>query len=106
MSAQALGMSVVVLLQASGTSMVLAIGAERPARTITSNTASSAPESEVPAGTIGLMSSAISPNVLEAMRISWLRIQLTLPRRVLISPLWASIRNGCASHHCGKVLVL
>ena len=39
------------------------------------------------------------------MRISWLRIQLTLPRTVLISPLWASIRKGWASRHSGKVLV-
>ena len=54
---------------------------------------------------IGLMSSAMSPNVAEAMRISWLFIQLTLPFSVLISPLWASMRNGWASHHCGKVLV-
>ena len=105
MSAQALGMSVADLDQLSGTSMVLVIGALRPDRTITSNTASSAALSDEPAGTIGLMSSAMSPNVDDAMRISWLFSQLTLPRRVLISPLWASMRNGCASHHCGKVLV-
>ena len=53
MSAQALGMFTVCFDQASGTSMVLAIGADRPDRTSTSNTASSAPESEVPAGMIG-----------------------------------------------------
>ena len=91
--------------QASGTSMVLAIGALRPARTMTSNTASSAALSDEPLGMIGLMSSASSPRKLDAIRISWLRIQFMLPLRVLISPLWASIRNGCASHHCGKVLV-
>ncbi len=51
------------------------------------------------------MSPAMSPNAADAMRISWDRIQFRLPFRVLISPLWASIRNGCASHHCGKVLV-
>ena len=34
------------------------------------------------------------------------RIQFTLPRNVLISPLCASILNGCASHHCGNVFVL
>ena len=105
MSAHACGMSVVVLDHASGTSIVLAIGALRPERTRTSNTASSAPESEVPEGMMGLMSSAASPKAEEAMRISWLRIQLTLPFSVLISPLWASIRKGWASHHCGKVLV-
>ncbi len=106
MSIQGFGSSTACLLQASGTSIVLAIGADRPARTSTSNTASSAPESDVPCGMIGLMSPASSPNAFEAMRISWLRIQLTLPFSVLISPLWASIRNGWASHHCGKVFVL
>ena len=85
--------------------MVLAIGALRPARTRTSNTASSAAESDDPCAMIGLMSSAMSPKVALAMRISWLFIQLMLPFSVLISPLWASMRNGCASHHCGKVLV-
>ncbi|OIQ77224.1 hypothetical protein GALL_410830 [mine drainage metagenome] len=105
MSAQAFGISIADFDHASGTSIVLAIGADRPARTITSNTASSAPLSDVPAGTIGLMSSAMSPKVAEAMRISWLFIQLTLPFSVLISPLCANMRNGCASHHCGKVLV-
>ena len=33
------------------------------------------------------------------------RIQLRLPLAVLISPLWAIIRNGCASSQAGKVLV-
>ncbi len=47
----------------------------------------------------------MSPNVFDAMRISWDFIQFRLPLSVLISPLWASMRNGWASHHCGKVLV-
>ncbi len=105
MSRHASGSSTACCDQASGTSIVLAIGALRPARTITSNTESSAAESLAPCGTIGLMSPAMSPNAPDAMRISWLFIQLTLPRSVLISPLCASIRNGCASHHCGNVLV-
>ena len=33
------------------------------------------------------------------------RIQLRLPCSVLISPLWAIMRYGCASGHDGKVLV-
>ena len=33
------------------------------------------------------------------------RIQLTLPRSVLISPLWQTSRNGCARSHVGNVLV-
>ena len=85
--------------------MVLAIGALRPARTNISNTASNAAESDEPLGTIGLMSSAMAPNSAEAILISWLFIQLMLPLRVLISPLCANMRKGCASHHCGKVLV-
>ena len=32
-------------------------------------------------------------------------IQFRLPRTVLISPLCATIRKGCASGHDGKVLV-
>ncbi len=33
------------------------------------------------------------------------RIQLRLPLTVLISPLWASMRSGCASGHDGNVFV-
>ena len=40
-----------------------------------------------PCGTMGLISSAISPKVPDAMRISWLFIQFRLPFSVLISPL-------------------
>ena len=98
-------MFVVAFDHASGTSMVFAIGADRPERTSTSNTESKAPESEVPPGMIGLISSAISPKAELAIRISCDFIQLTLPFSVLISPLWANMRKGWASHHCGKVLV-
>ena len=105
MSSQACGILVATFDQASGTSMVLAIGAERPARTSTSNTESSAAESELPGATIGLMSSASSPKCSLDIRISWLFSQFRLPFSVLISPLCASIRNGCASHQRGKVLV-
>ena len=90
---------------ASGTSISLAVGASRPDRQIASNTASSAAVSDAPAGISGLMSSECSPNESAAILISWLFIQFLLPRIVLISPLCASVRNGCASHHCGKVLV-
>ncbi len=37
--------------------------------------------------------------------LSRARIQLRLPRTVLISPLWAISRNGWASGHEGNVLV-
>ena len=91
--------------QACGISINLAVGASRPDRTKASNTASSAAVSDAPAGISGLMSSECSPNAAAAILISWLFIQLLLPRIVLISPLCAKVRNGCASHHCGKVLV-
>ena len=85
--------------------MLFAIGAERPPRTITSNTLSSDAESEPPACTTGFKSSPYSPKAPATMRGSWLFIQLTLPRSVLISPLWASMRNGWAKRQLGKVLV-
>ena len=105
MSRHACGSSTACRDQLSGTSRVLAIGALRPARTRTSNTASRALESDAPFGMIGLMSSAVSPKAPETILISCDFIQFTLPFRVLISPLCASMRNGCASHHCGKVFV-
>ena len=46
-----------------------------------------------------------SPNSGEASCSSRARIQLRLPRSVLISPLWASIRYGWASSQLGKVFV-
>ncbi len=55
---------------ASGTSIVFAIGADLPARTIVSNTASKAAESDDPDGTIGFISSPHSPKFLEIIRIS------------------------------------
>src|SRR5690625_5309504 len=41
----------------------------------------------------------------EASCDSRARIQFRLPEAVLISPLWAMNRNGCASGQLGKVLV-
>ena len=90
--------------QAGGIIIVLTIGSGRPPRTSSSNTLSICAESE-PGCTTGLMSSTVPANSSCAMRGSWLFIQLTLPRSVLISPLCASTRNGCASRQVGKVLV-
>ena len=81
------------------------MGAGRPARTSTSKVLSSAAESEPPGWITGFTVSPCSPKAWAAMRISWLFIQLVLPFSVLISPLWASIRNGWARRHSGKVLV-
>ena len=91
--------------EASGIIIVLTIGRLRWPRTSSSKTLSSADESEAPGCTIGFRSSMKRPKVSCSRRASWLFIQLTLPRMVLISPLWASTRKGCASFHCGKVLV-
>ena len=41
----------------------------------------------------------------DVSRLSRARIQLRLPLTVLISPLWAMNRYGCASGHDGNVLV-
>ena len=93
------------LVMAAGTSRDLAIGASRPAKVSSSNTLSSEAVSEPPACTTGLMSSMNGSSTASASRVSWLFIQLTLPEMVLISPLCASLRNGCASRQVGKVLV-
>ena len=56
------------LLQASGISIDLTIGSERPACTMSSNTASSAAESELPAWISGERSARWSPKASWAMR--------------------------------------
>ncbi len=53
-------------------------------------------------GTILARSGPSSSEVIACRRAA---IQLTLPRTVLISPLWQRNRYGCASRHEGKVLV-
>ena len=73
-----------------------------PLMTRNSNTLSSDAESLMPSWTIGAMSDVkASPS----STLSRAFIQPRLPRMVLISPLWASSRKGCASDHVGKVLV-
>ncbi len=74
---------------ASGTIIISACGSERPASTSSSSTLSSVAESEPPGRTIGSTFCRSSPNSSEASCDSRARIQLTLPRSVLISPLWA-----------------
>ena len=46
-----------------------------------------------------------SPNSGDSSCSSRARIQLRLPRNVLISPLWASMRYGWASSQLGNVFV-
>ena len=70
-----------------------------------SSTLSKTAESLPPSTTIGTIFLRSSPRTAEWHRASRARIQLMLPRRVLISPLWAMKRYGCASGHDGNVLV-
>ena len=58
-----------------------------------------------PAWITGFTSSMNGSSSPAARRVSCDFIQLALPVTVLISPLCASIRNGCASFQVGKVLV-
>ena len=83
----------------------MACGSSRPARvsssTQLSNWAESLP-SVLITGMIFLRSSPKTWLVNSAWRAF---IQLTLPRSVLISPLWAMYRFGWARSQLGKVLV-
>ena len=82
-----------------------ACGIERPESTMSSSTLSNIEESEpfgLMMGVIFLMS---SPNTGDWNSASRARIQLMLPRSVLISPLCAMQRYGCARSQLGKVLV-
>ena len=77
----------------------------RPASTSSSSTLSNVAESEPPWRTTGISFCRSLPNSSEASCDSRARIQLTLPRSVLISPLWAIMRYGCASSQLGNVFV-
>ena len=85
--------------------MVLTMGRERLSRTSSSKTASSAAESELPCWITGFRCLDVLGEGVRLDRHSWAFIQLVLPLSVLISPLWASTRNGWASDQVGKVLV-
>ena len=78
-----------------------------PARTRNSRTQSADPESLRLGSTTGYSSVRTRlPKRLELMTPSRAFIRFTLPRSVLISPLWANIRSGCARSQLGNVLVL
>ncbi|GAA1801687.1 hypothetical protein GCM10009713_09180 [Brevibacterium celere] len=98
--------------QASGIIMSIACGRDRPEATMSSRTALKDAESEAPGGTIGKRRSRLESvsgtgeaSRSEARCASRARIQLRLPRTVLISPLWAIVPNGWASCHDGNVFV-
>ncbi len=76
----------------SGIIIIMACGSDRPARTSSSRTLSNMPESLPSVSMTGMHFCRSSPNRLDANMLSRACIQLTLPRSVLISPLWAIIR--------------
>jgi len=92
-------------LKDSGTSIAMACGRLRPDMTRNSSTLSSEALSLMFGWMMG-RSSLMSPRAGEDRTLSRASIQPRLPRMVLISPLCAKRRNGCASPHVGKVLVL
>ena len=87
--------------------MSIACGSERPLMIRNSSTLSKVAVSLPPSRITG-SSCCRSPsaNSGDESSPSRARIQLMLPRSVLISPLWAMTRYGCASGHDGNVLVL
>ncbi len=86
-------------------SIDIACAAERPPSTSSSSSWSSDAESEMSSRSSGRILSTSSPKSWDTRPCSRARIQLRLPRSVLISPLWASIRYGWASSQLGKVFV-
>ena len=76
-----------------------------PDMTRNSSTLSREALSLIPGCMIGRIS-LISPSIGVESTLSRASIHPRLPRMVLISPLCASRRKGCASPHVGKVLVL
>ncbi len=87
-------------------SIIMTWGRLRPPIIRNSTTLSRMPESELPSWMMGFIfwiSSSVKSD--EEMMASRDLIQLMLPRSVLISPLWARVRNGWASGQVGSTLV-
>src|SRR3954468_1805636 len=95
---------VVSASHASGISMAITWGSERPAMVSSSTALSRAAESLTP-GCINGNSFDMSSNFGDETTVCRAFIQLILPRTVLISLLWHRQRNGCASCQVGNVLV-
>src|SRR5687767_12257865 len=92
--------------QASGISIIITCGKERPLSVSNSTTLSRLAESDWVGSQIGrIISSSSRLKYWEVKAASAAAIQLVLPFTVLISPLWAMYRKGCASRKDGKVLV-
>ena len=75
--------------QGSGTIIIMAWGSDRPASTISSRVLSKMPESLPSLLMTGWVRCRSSPNSSDSNMDCRAYIQLMLPRRVLISPLWA-----------------
>ena len=82
-----------------------AIGKSLSVWTKSSNAPSKEAESEASESRMGLRSLILSLKKGCVILGSWALIQLMLPLRVLISPLWARTLNGCAKDHVGNVFV-
>ncbi len=91
---------------ASGISIIIACRGSRPESTSASSALSSDAESLNPSWMMGFSASMSYPHTSEPSSGSRARIQFRLPCSVLISPLWASIRNGWARIQFGNVFVL
>ncbi len=92
--------------QASGMSIIMTCGRERPLRVSSSIMLSMYAESDCPPDTTGNSISISSRlNDADCRLFSLVFSQLRLPCMVLISPLWAMNRKGWASFQEGKVLV-
>ena len=104
-NARRAGSMVVLFSHASGIIIITACGRLRPPRCSSSSTWSKDAESEASGVQIG-ESRLRSPGILAlASMASRACIRLRLPRTVLISPLCATKRNGCANGQDGNVLV-
>ncbi len=90
---------------ASGSSIMRAWTGSRPERMSSSNALSRLAESLPSAQMTGFSCSTSRSHTGAASAGSRASIALRFPHSVLISPLWASNRNGCASGQLGSVLV-
>ena len=91
--------------QASGISIIIECRMLRP-EAVSSSSASSSEAVSEPIGQItGSRSLIWPPQTAEVSSGSRALIQLRLPSSVLISPLCATSRNGCASFQLGSVFV-
>ena len=90
---------------ASGIIIITACSIERPVIASSSRALSNWDESDPVSSSTGT-SLAMSAPKCGLRNLDWrARIQFTLPRSVLISPLCADIRNGCARSQRGRTLV-